>query len=47
MTIQGKNIIPGDIFILHPGEIADPDFLEDCKIVVIKIPSIPSDKFEV
>ncbi len=47
MTIQGKNIIPGDIFILRPGEIADPDFLEDCKIVVIKVPSIPSDKFEI
>lgn len=35
----------GDVFIIHPYEIADPLFLEDCKIMVIKTPSIPGDKY--
>jgi quercetin dioxygenase-like cupin family protein len=47
MKIQGKTIKPGDIFILNPGEIADPEFIDDCKIVVIKSPSVSGDKFEV
>ena len=37
----------GDVFVFDKGEIADPVFLEDCTLVVVKIPSIPSDKFEV
>jgi hypothetical protein len=47
MTICGKEIFKDDIFILHPGEIADPVFHEDCKILCIKMPSIPSDKYEI
>lgn len=44
MTIQGKEINPGDIFILEPMEIADPVFLEDCEIVCVKSPNITNDK---
>ena len=40
MIIQGTTIVSGDIFILEPGEIADPTFLEDCSLVVVKTPSI-------
>lgn len=47
MIIQNKTIIGGNIFILHPFEIADPEFLEDCEVVVIKTPSVPGDKFEI
>ena len=47
MTINGTSVNPGDIFILNPGEIANPKFLSDCSILVIKTPSIPGDKFEV
>jgi hypothetical protein len=47
MVICGKEINPGDIFILEPLEIADPEFLEDCKIVVVKTASVPNDKYEV
>lgn len=47
MKIQGETIEPGDIFILRPNEIADPQFLEDCLVLVVKTPSIPGDKFEV
>lgn len=44
MTIQGKQLVAGDIFILHPFEIADPYFLEDCEIVCVKHPGIVNDK---
>jgi quercetin dioxygenase-like cupin family protein len=47
MVIQGKELNSGDVFVFNKGEIADPDFLEDCTLVVVKVPSIPSDKFEV
>jgi quercetin dioxygenase-like cupin family protein len=47
MILQGNEINIGDIFIFEPGEIADPIFLDDCEILVVKIPSIPGDKYEV
>jgi len=47
MIIQGHELSDGDIFILQKGEIADPVFLDDCIVVCVKVPSIPSDKFEV
>lgn len=47
MKIQDKIIEAGTIFVLEPYEIADPEFLEDCRVVVIKTPSIPGDKFVV
>lgn len=47
MILQGKELVPGDIFILDPLEIADPVFLEDCSVVVIKTPSVKKDKYEV
>jgi quercetin dioxygenase-like cupin family protein len=47
MIVQGKELNSGDVFVFEKGEIADPIFLEDCTLVVVKVPSIPSDKFEV
>lgn len=44
MIMQGRLLTPGDIFILAPYEIADPEFLSDCKIVVVKHPGIVNDK---
>lgn len=32
------------IFVLERGEIANPEFLTDCKLVVVKTPSVPGDK---
>jgi len=46
MVIQGKELIAGTVFMIEPNEIADPQFLEDCKVICIKIPSIPGDKYE-
>lgn len=53
LLVSGKMIIndviinPGDIFVLDTYEIADPIFLEDCKIVCIKTKSVLGDKYEV
>ena len=44
MIIKGQTIYPGDIFILEPMEIADPEFLEDCDIVCVKSPNFTNDK---
>jgi len=45
MTIQGKLLESGDCFVIHPKEIADPVFLDDCELIVIKTPSIIGDKY--
>ena len=37
----------GDIWIQEPNEIADPEFLEDCELIAVKIPSVMGDKYEV
>jgi len=45
MIIQGKELVAGDIFILKKGEIANPVFLEDCEVFIVKTPSVIGDKF--
>ena len=45
MLIHNKELNSGDVFILEPYEIADPVFLEECKIVIVKTPSVPGDKY--
>jgi len=35
----------GDIFVIYPNEIADPYFLEDSEVVVVKAPSDMHDKY--
>lgn len=47
MLLQGKELKTGNVFSLEPYEIADPEFLEPTAIVVIKTPSIPSDKYKI
>lgn len=32
------------IFILEKGEFAKPEFLEDCELIVVRVPSVPGDK---
>ena len=47
MTIQGRLMEEGDIFVLEPYEVADPVFLEDCYLIVVKTPSVIGDKYEI
>lgn len=45
MIIQGKTLVTGDVFVIHPYEIADPIFLEQCTVVIVKTPSDTMDKY--
>jgi quercetin dioxygenase-like cupin family protein len=47
MRIQGSVVKEGDIFILYPYEVADPEYLEDTELVIVKIPSVKDDKYSV
>lgn len=47
MRIQNRMLVAGDIFVIHPFEVSNPEFLEDCEVVIVKIPSVPGDKYEV
>jgi quercetin dioxygenase-like cupin family protein len=44
MTINGELLQAPTIFVIERGEIADPEFLTDCKLIVVKTPSAPGDK---
>lgn len=44
MTINGELLEAPVIFVIEQGEIADPRFLTDCKLIVVKTPSAPGDK---
>jgi len=46
MTIQKTKIKAGDIFIIEKKEIADPVFEKDCRVLVVRVPSLPKDKYE-
>ena len=45
MLMHGQLIQQGNVFVMEPYEVADPEFLTDCVVLVIKIPSDPSDKY--
>jgi len=44
MTINNREINPGDLFIFRPDVPVDPVFLEDCELICVKVPSVPGDK---
>ena len=45
MRLGGALLTRGDIFILEPGDIADPVFEEDCAVICLKRPSAKEDKY--
>lgn len=47
MELNGVAINRHDIFIIERSEVASPIFLEDCRILVVKVPSIIGDKYNV
>jgi len=47
MTCNGRLLVPGDIFIFEKDEVSDCDVHEDTTIVVVKVPSIIGDKYNV
>ena len=42
-----EQINAGDVFIFEKGEVSRPEFLEDCKVLVVKVPSIIGDKYDI
>jgi len=44
MSICGQEMVAGDIFVIEKIEVAAPEFLEDCELVVVKVPSVRGDK---
>jgi quercetin dioxygenase-like cupin family protein len=45
MTFQGQELHAGDIFVVEPWEISNPQFIEDCTVVCVRTPSV-NDKVE-
>jgi quercetin dioxygenase-like cupin family protein len=45
MEINGELINEGEGFVINTLEVARPVFLEDCKVLVVKVPSVPGDKY--
>ena len=45
LKMHERVLTEGDIFVMEPYEVANPEFLTDCQVLVIKTPSIPGDKY--
>ena len=45
MLLNDTEISQGTIFTIHPNESVKPTFLEDCELIVVKVPSAPGDKY--
>ena len=46
MRINDTHLSSGAVFVIEKNEITKPDFLEDCIVVVVKVPSVIGDKHE-
>ena len=44
-VMNGRHYSIGDIVLIEPGEITDFEALTDVVTVVVKLPSVPGDKF--
>ena len=47
MEVNGQILYKGDVFLIEKGEVSEPKFLEDCTVVVVKVPSVIGDKYAV
>lgn len=45
MTVNDQLILANQIFVILPGEYSKVEFFTDCKILCIKTPSVPKDKY--
>jgi hypothetical protein len=44
LLVNGKLLEEGGIFIYDKNEVSDVQFVEDTKLLIIRIPSAPNDK---
>jgi quercetin dioxygenase-like cupin family protein len=47
VRMQGKTWTAGDIIVLEPGEVTSFEAITDAVNVVVKLPSVSGDKYEV
>jgi quercetin dioxygenase-like cupin family protein len=47
VEIDGVEYVKGDIFVIHPDFVVDPNFKEDCTIMCVKTPCVIGDKYVV
>lgn len=45
MLLNGVAIGEGSVFVIYKNQIACPVFLEDCKVLCVKVPFVKNDKF--
>ena len=45
ILVNENKLSTGDIFIAYPNDITDVEFITDCTIVVVKVPSVAGDKY--
>ncbi len=45
VTMNGTQLVSGDIVVIEPGEGTDFQVMEDTVTVVAKVPSTPGDKY--
>ena len=47
MSVSGHTLKGGDMWIYEPNEVSNVEFLSDVNLIVVRWPSIPSDKYDV
>lgn len=47
INLNGKRFTAGQIYVVEPGEVVEINFLERCEMIIVKVPSVKDDKFEV
>lgn len=45
IEVNGNRFHEGDIFMIEPFEVSEARVYKDCKLIVIKSPSAPGDKY--
>ena len=47
MIVNKQTFTAGDIFIIEPYEVSEPEFITDVELVVVRTPSVKDDKYVV
>ena len=47
LVASGKTLSAGEMFLYEPNDVAEVEVLEDVDLIVVKWPSVPSDKYPV
>lgn len=47
LIVSGKKLKTGDMWIYEPNEVSNVEFLTDAELIIVRWPSIPSDKYSV